>query len=66
MNNNETWPEDRADWPHAVGAVQGGVVPNGYVLDGIDCKHGCHKNAFSDKRTCGIDAVIAGPQQQAK
>ena len=24
---NEDWPEDQADWPHAVGVVQGGVFP---------------------------------------
>ena len=24
---SEGWPEDQADWPHAVGVVQGGVVP---------------------------------------
>lgn len=24
---SEGWPEDKADWPHAVGVVQGGVVP---------------------------------------
>lgn len=27
MNENKQWPEDQADWPHAVGVVQGGVVP---------------------------------------
>ena len=24
---SEVWPEDKADWPHAVGVVQGGVSP---------------------------------------
>ena len=27
MNNNETWPEDQADWPQTASVVQGGVVP---------------------------------------
>ena len=26
MNNNETWPEDQADWPQTASIVQGGVV----------------------------------------
>ena len=25
MNEDKQWPEDQADWPHAVGVVQGGV-----------------------------------------
>lgn len=122
MNENKQWPEDQADWPHAVGVVQGGVVPAkpthtygktravtqepfGYfraqrfwwtncnkndegavplysqetvnalqercdellkqrdelltALESVGHKHGCHKNAFGDKCTCGIGAVIA-------
>ena len=29
------------------------------ALESVGHKHGCHKNAFGDKCTCGIDAVIA-------
>lgn len=28
------------------------------VLDSIGHKHGCHKNAFGEECTCGIDAAI--------
>lgn len=37
MNENKQWPEDRADWPHAVGVVQGGVVPATQQLSAADC-----------------------------
>lgn len=26
MCNDSQWPEDKADWPHAVGVVQGGAA----------------------------------------
>ena len=29
------------------------------ALESVGYKHGCHKNAFNDECTCGIDAVIA-------
>ena len=29
------------------------------VLESIGHKHGCHKNAFGEECTCGIDAAIA-------
>lgn len=32
MNNKPQWPEDEADWPQAVGVVQGGVSPIASVV----------------------------------
>lgn len=32
MSNESQWPEDKADWPHAVGVVQGGVSQTASVV----------------------------------
>ena len=44
---SEGWPEDKADWPHAVGVVQGGVSPIASVV-------------VNDRESADFACVLAG------
>lgn len=64
---NEGWPEDQADWPHAVGVVQGGVSPvASFVVNDLASAVQNVINKAEQKTGIRPDVVVTKPHHAAQ